>query len=114
MRALTLALAATATCLGCHAAQIGSLVASEAAIVADWQQTRCHAASGWRGTYEQNPLLGPAPSPHTVDLYMGGALVLNAALWYVLPKGWNTAAASVVAGFEAHTVITNERNPCRS
>lgn len=114
MRAVAVAALMVGALAACgRGPQIAALVASEALIAADWAQTRCHAANGWRGAYEQNPILGHAPSPGAVDVYMLGAAIGNLALWMVLPRGWNTAASTAVAGFELHTVNDNERNPCR-
>lgn len=100
--------------LGCVHMDRATLVTSAASIACDWGQTHAAAARGWvdpSGAMqtEANPIMGTNPSTAKVDAYFLGAEVLNAAIWYVLPKAWKTIYALPVTGMQTFTVYGNTK-----
>lgn len=99
--------------LGCADMRVNNsvLFASSALLVCDWSQTRQAAQRGWHvgdvPQWEGNPMLGRTPSAATVDAYFGATIVLNAALWYLLPDRWKAIGPGAVIGVEAKTIRDN-------
>ncbi len=89
-----------------HANRI-ALGLAAAALACDWAQTHSAAAGGWRGTFEANPLMGPAPSPGEVSLYMAGVGAALLVVWLTLPPRLRPALAGGVLVAEVHTVVGN-------
>lgn len=83
---------------------VGLAVATTAC---DWGQTRSAAGTGWRTTYEGNPVMGPSPSTSTVDLYMAAVAVSTIALGHVLPDWARPILYGAVTVAETATVIDN-------
>lgn len=79
-----------------------------ASLMIDAAQTRSLARDGWEGFREANPILGPAPSVRTINVYTAvvGLGVLGAAA--VVPprvRPWLLGAALAVEAFTiSHTV----------
>lgn len=102
MRLALLAMLLTA-CTNVHVNR-AALVASTAALACDWHKTRTTAARDSMLYTEHNPLLGDDPSAGAVDMYFVSTIVINAAIWYVLPKRWRSVLPVVVATVQ----VTNE------
>lgn len=73
----------------------------------DYGQTRSAATKGWHDRYEGNPIMGPTPSTHTVDLYMLGAMVGTIALGQLIPARFRALLYGAVTIVEVHTVVGN-------
>lgn len=88
-----------------------TLAMSTASIACDWGQTATMAAKGWdRGLgpqHEENPIMGEHPSVAVVSAYFMTALVINTAVWAVLPASWRSAIPTAITGSQT---ITIERN----
>lgn len=88
----------------------GTLVASMSLLACDWGQTRSAATEGWGGgQWEGNLIMGERPSSSIVDAYFASTVVINAALWALLPRGWRSVVPGAVIGVQSYTVATNAR-----
>ena len=108
MRAAIVALAALSACVHVDRAM---LVASTASIVCDAGQT-LRAAGNFGPLHgqqsENNPVMGSYPSRNRVEAYFVGVTVLNAAIWYALPRGLRSAYAVPVTGVQTVTIYNNK------
>lgn len=84
-----------------------TLLTSSALLACDWSQTRHAAAGGWEHYREANPVMGPTPTPRTVDTYFLSAAVLNTAIWYVLPESVRSVIPGIVSSVQAKTIVGN-------
>lgn len=88
-----------------------ALVVSTVSLAVDWQMTHAAAAQGWRGGYgnrrEANPIMGPHPTTGMVNTYFLSTIVMNAALWYVLPPRYRSVIPAAVIGVQANTIAGN-------
>ena len=79
-----------------------------ALLVVDAAQTRALASGGWQGFHEANPILGPAPSVRSINVYtavVGLAVLGGAAVVPVRARPWLLGAALAVEAFTiSHTV----------
>lgn len=103
---------------GCGASGLGiangtALGISTAALACDWAQTRSFAEIGWQSRidalrvqpyHEANPIMGETPSPGAVDAYFLGALALNAAAWFLVPRRWRMAIPIAVTLVQAGAI----------
>lgn len=85
----------------------GALIASTAALVCDGMQTMKTANGGWSGSYERNPIMGPAPDGLTVGVYFASAVVFNAFAWAVTPAKYRAALPTTIAAVQTRTVLRN-------
>lgn len=78
-----------------------------AAIVADWGQTRyiAHHPVEYHETF--NPVLGEHPSTGKVDKWFIGALVVNNGIMIALPKKHRPYYAGAVIAVETYFVVSN-------
>ena len=117
MRALVLALAATAgaACANVHVNR-AALAASTAVLACDWAQTHAAAERGWQRwtpdgrrmvQQEDNPLLGAHPSTGMVGAYFLSVIALNAAAWTLLPRRWSTVASAGVVAVQTASIAIN-------
>lgn len=83
------------------------LATSTATIACDWGYTRAAAQTGWQGTREGNPMLGPTPSTGEVNVYFVGALALNAAVWALTPPKIRGALPLGITLRQAYTIAGN-------
>ena len=88
----------------------GMLVASTASIACDWGQTFHAASRGWGEYEEANPVMGRTPSTTRVATYFIGALVINAAVWYLLPNKLKPVFSVAVTGFQSRVIYNNSQN----
>lgn len=104
MRALVVVLV---LCCGCATANRAAIVASTAALACDWAQTRRMAASGWPGTYEDNPVLGMRPGVSRVEMYFASVAIANIALYLLLPERYRAVVPTAVTAAQVHSVAQN-------
>jgi hypothetical protein len=67
--------------MGCSNQQL--LIASNTALIVDWSQTRYIIKHDY---HEHNPILGSYPSQGDVNTYFATAIILNTALYWILPE----------------------------
>lgn len=106
-RLLLLVLVAGSVACGNVRVNRATLIASTAALVCDWGQTRGAASGGWRTGIEVNPIMGPTPTVRSVDTYFMGAIMINAGLWLLTPERWRSAVPIAVTGVQVHTIAGN-------
>jgi hypothetical protein len=93
-----------------RAIDIGTLVASTMMLACDWSKTHRSAARGWAGgQWESNPVLGAHPSATEVNVYFASTAVVNAAIWYALPKKWRAALPALLTLSEVANEINDQR-----
>lgn len=116
MRPARLLAVAALALTGCGAGALSTANAvalglSTASLAVDWQMTHAAAAQDWGGGYgnrrEENPIMGPHPSTGTVNVYFATAIILNAALWYALPRRYRAVVPLAVVGVQANTIAGN-------
>ncbi|HSR79119.1 MAG TPA: hypothetical protein VLN57_21275 [Xanthobacteraceae bacterium] len=100
------------TIMGCspiswRMVDVASLALSEASLACDMGQTMSAANTGWSTTLERNPVMGLSPSRTMVGTYFAAAMVLNAVLWAVLPRGWRSAAPVGVVAEQVKAIRGN-------
>lgn len=93
--------------VGCTHVNRATLIASTASLACDWAQTRSQASTGWNGTMENNPMLGTQPSTTKVDAYFASTIVINAAIWYVMPERYKSIIPLGVTAAQARTIAGN-------
>ena len=89
---------------GCSTTQLHTT--SNALIVADWAQTRYIAANPQQ-FHELSPLLGSHPSVGAVNRHFVGSLLVNNAIYYVLPENGKRNWSLIVTGVEGTLVAHN-------
>lgn len=101
-----------ATICGTACAHIdrAALATSTATLACDWGSTRQAAGTGWRLTYEDNPILGLEPSVRAVDGYFAAMIAAQLLAWYLVPRPWRIAGAVALTAFETYYVIDNMPN----
>jgi hypothetical protein len=84
------------------------LVASDAVILCDLSQTLWMANGGrWNvGLREANPMLGSFPSNGAIVAANLGAIALNTAAYYILPRRWGSFVNGGVLLVEGANVAT--------
>ena len=101
--------AALAGCANVHVSRL-AIATSTLSLACDWGQTRQQAVRyqgmPHRTPYEENPILGGHPTTGAVDLYFLSSVVLNAALWMVLPARYRPVVGAVAVA-ETALVIDN-------
>lgn len=85
---------------------------SSATLACDWGQTRASAARNWvrpdgQAQIERNPIMGPAPSPTTVDGYFVAIAALNALVWYIAPRKLKWIIPLGVVAWQSYIVAHN-------
>lgn len=104
---VTTALAATA----CTHFDKATLVTSTATLAWDWSQTRGAAEQGFSGArHENNPIMGSHPSPGQVDVYFVSTVLINTALWLMLPKSWRSVIPASVTLVQTRQVYMNAQS----
>lgn len=88
-----------------------ALGVSTATLACDWGQTRKAAGTGWRDHHDSNPVMGPTPSTGAVDAYFLAAIVLNAGIWYVMPKRLRSVIPAILTVGQISTISDNNRVP---
>jgi len=95
---------------------IAALVVSESMIAWDGLQTMDQARAGWPYLEEANPIMGTSPSPATVGIYFGSALVINAVAWLLTPPRYRAVLPAIVTAVQIHVEVNgwfsgNDRAP---
>lgn len=117
MRTMALAVVLLTGCANAHVNR-ATLVASTAALVLDWKQTRTWAEHDWVlpgatgpswTSDESNPLLGGHPRSGAVDMYFTFAVVTNIAIWLVMPDKYKSVIPAALLGAEAPAIAGNIR-----
>lgn len=80
-----------------------------AAIVADWGQTRYIAHHPDQYSEVFNPLMRGDPSVRKVDAYFVGNLLFHNAVMIALPKKYRPYYAGAVTAVETYFVISNNQ-----
>ena len=93
-----------------HTDQV-TLIVSNATIVADAIGTGYSAYREWPGREEigmpTRQIVGATPSAPAVGVYFAGAIVLNTALWYMLPRGWRSVVPGMIIGAQSDALARN-------
>lgn len=92
---------------GCTHVNRATLLASSASLACDWAQTRSRAEVGWRGTFENNPMLGAKPSVERVDFYFATAIAANVGIWILMPDRFKSVIPLGVTTVQTKTIIGN-------
>lgn len=92
---------------GCGARNHILFASSTVVLACDWGQTRSHAAGGWEGTQEMNPIMGTNPSPGRVDAMFATSATVNTALFAALPKRWAWVVPAVLTAAHSVAVVSN-------
>jgi hypothetical protein len=92
-----------------RAIDTGMLIVSTGMLACDWNKTRRAAARGWSGEWEGNPVLGKHPGATTVDVYFAATAVVNAAIWYALPRKWRSAIPALLTASQIANEISDQR-----
>lgn len=114
MRLVLVVIAAAAGCspAAWRRTDIATLLVSDAMLSADAIYTTTAAGEHWSGGREEGGMLaravmGPTPGPGVVNAYFFGAVVLNTALWAVLPPRWRSLVPGVAIGVQANALAWN-------
>ena len=86
---------------------VAALITSTALLACDGAQTAKMAGEKWRTTWERNPVMGATPDTTTVGVYFASAVLINAAVWAVLPERYRAVLPAAVTGVEARTIADN-------
>lgn len=103
---IVVALALASGCANVHVNR-AALVMSTAMIACDWAQTDSEAATQWSNYYEKNPIIGLTPTRGEVAAYFTAAVVLNAAVWYLLPERYRAIVPAGVSVIQMKSIAHN-------
>lgn len=107
-RRYTLILLTLIQCVGCTHYDRVTLVTSTATLAWDWSQTRGAAEQGFSGNRrEANPIMGEHPSAGQVDVYFISTILINTALWCVLPPKWRSVLPTGVTVVQTRQIYMN-------
>lgn len=115
MRTMALAVVLLTGCANAHVNR-ATLVASTAALVLDWKQTRTWAEHDWTlpavtGApwvgHERNPILGQHPQTGAVDAYFMITAIMNVGLWLAMPDKYKSVVPTALLGMEASAIHGN-------
>lgn len=94
-----------------------TLIASTAALAADWYYTRGAASAGWDcgGKIEESGaarmFIGSHPNAPSVDAYFGIAAIANAVIWMAMPKKYRSAVPFGLVAVQYDAVVNNAFGP---
>jgi hypothetical protein len=106
MAKLIVLVALAAGCANIHVNR-AALVASTLALACDAGQTMRAAREGWKGQFEQNPVMGSHPDQATVAGYFVGAIAINSLVWLVTPDRHKSIVPAGVIGVQAAAIHGN-------
>lgn len=89
-----------------HVNRVGMAVAA-ASLACDYGQTRWHAARGWNGFREANPMLGPTPSTLTVTGWFLSTAIVGGLFSLTLPERIRPILYSGITGRQLVSVVRN-------
>lgn len=107
------ALAIVVLLSGCGASGLAiangtALGVSTAALACDWGQTRAAAGTGWPNEMrDANPIIGPRPTPSTVDVYFIAVIAANIGIWFVTPRRYRMFLPALVSLRETKSIVNN-------
>lgn len=94
-----------------------TLIASTAALAADWAYTRSAASANWHcginleESGAARMFIGASPNAASVDAYFGIAAIANAVIWMAMPKKLRSAVPLGVVAMQYGAIVGNAFGP---